>query len=439
MKKAIFLVLAVMLASTGWAAERRPAQAAQDVSGKSAREEVYECLEKAGAVYYAYPVTESQNTPAPKGYKPFYVSHYGRHGSRYLISDNDYKRMLDLFAKAHEANALTPLGEQTYQKIQRVWEEAEGRGGDLSPLGVRQHKGIAARMYDAYPEVFTDDARMSARSTIVMRCALSMDAFCESLKEKNPKLDITRESSNRYMNYLNYHSPQSNAFNGKDGEWQELYRKFEEQNLQPERLVGEIFSDPAWVRRNVNPSDFMWGMYWLAVDMQNMETEEEFLSLFTPEELYNIWQTFNFRFYVADSNYAPANGMNLDNAKPLLRNILQSAQEVIDDGANGATLRFGHDGNLIPLTAILRLEGCYNSVSEPEEMADAFRSYYISPMAGNVQIVFFRNKSGDVLCKFMLNERDIAIPVATEQIPFYKWDDVKAYYENILAQPDYIP
>lgn len=23
------------------------------------------------------------DTPAPKGYKPFYVSHYGRHGSRY--------------------------------------------------------------------------------------------------------------------------------------------------------------------------------------------------------------------------------------------------------------------------------------------------------------------------------------------------------------------
>lgn len=29
-------------------------------------------------------------TPAPKGYKPFYISTYARHGSRWLIAPNDY-------------------------------------------------------------------------------------------------------------------------------------------------------------------------------------------------------------------------------------------------------------------------------------------------------------------------------------------------------------
>ena len=117
-------------------------------------EEVFADLNKAGGVYYAYPVTESLNTPAPKGYEPFYISHYGRHGSRYLIGDNDYEWVLKLMRRAHEAKALTPLGEDALKRIELVWLEAEGRGGDLSPLGVRQHRGIAERMITAYPQVF---------------------------------------------------------------------------------------------------------------------------------------------------------------------------------------------------------------------------------------------------------------------------------------------
>ena len=41
--------------------------------------------------YLAYPMPQNtKDTPAPKGYKPCYLSHYGRHGSRFLIDKNDY-------------------------------------------------------------------------------------------------------------------------------------------------------------------------------------------------------------------------------------------------------------------------------------------------------------------------------------------------------------
>ena len=42
--------------------------------------------EKLGGVYYAYPIESGMANPllqlAPEGYEPFYISHYGRHGSR---------------------------------------------------------------------------------------------------------------------------------------------------------------------------------------------------------------------------------------------------------------------------------------------------------------------------------------------------------------------
>ena len=403
---------------------------------QTAKDEIFNDLNKAGGVYYAYPVSTVEQTPAPKGYEPFYVSHYGRHGSRYLIADNDYKWVLDLMRKAKDAGALTPLGLDALERVEKVWLEAEGRGGDLSPLGVRQHRGIAERMFNTFPEVFKGKVDISARSTIVMRCAMSMDAFCERLKELNPQLNITREASNRYMCYMNYHSPESNAFNAPDGPWQEEYRKFEESHTNADRLVGTLFSDSLWVVRNVNPHKVMWGFYWLAVGMQDIETKVSFMDLFEPQELFDLYQSFNYRFYVGDSNYPGSNGMLLDNAKPLLTNVVESADAVIASGKTGATLRFGHDGNLIPFAGLLGLKDCNNSVENPADFYKYFVSYKISPMAGNVQMIFFRNKKNhdNILVKFMLNERETSIPLETDSYPFYKWSDVRAYFMNILAE-----
>lgn len=403
---------------------------------QTAKEQIFEDLNKSGGVYYAYPVVESCNTPAPKGYEPFYISHYGRHGSRYLISDRDYIWVRDLLKDADENNALSEIGKSVLNRLDTLLIEVEGFGGALSPLGVRQQKGIAERMFKAYPEVFEGKSKISARSTIVPRCILSMDALCERLKEFNPKLVMTRESADKYMEYLNYHSPESNKFTAQDSWWREQYRKFDQSHTNSDRLVALLFSDNNFIEMKVHPYNLMWGLYWIAVDMQNVETEMSFYDLFEPQELFDLWQSVNYRTYVCDSNYPGSNGLLLDNVKPLLRNILESAENIINSGEAGATLRFGHDGNLIPLTGILRLNGCYNSEAIPDKICDAFRTFEVAPMAGNVQIVFFRNKknNSDVIVKFMLHEKETSIPVETDIYPFYHWNDVKSFYEGILAE-----
>ena len=103
------------------------------LGAQTSKEEMFATPEKTGGVYWAYPLDFAPQTKAPKGYKPFYISHYGRHGSRYLIGDRDYKWLVDLFEEAHRAHALTGLGEDTYRRLLKVWEEAEGHGGDLTP------------------------------------------------------------------------------------------------------------------------------------------------------------------------------------------------------------------------------------------------------------------------------------------------------------------
>lgn len=393
--------------------------------------EIAETPEKAGGVYYAYPVTKSINTPAPEGFVPFYISHYGRHGSRYLISDRDYKDLIDRMRHAADSGALTSLGLDVLARLDSVWIEAEGRGGELTPLGNRQHRAIAGRMYTAFPEVFAPGGKYSASSTTVMRCAHSMFAFIEGLKEHDPSLEIPRESGNRNMYFLNYHSPESGPYSSHEGPWYQTWKRFRSEQTEPQRLVASLFSDPDYVAVWIDPKEFMWQLYWVTVDMQNMETPVSFTDLFTAEELYKMWQVFNFNFFACNSSYAPAKGHFTDNARNLVRNIVEKADECIASNGHGATFRFGHDGNIIPLTAFLKLDNCYTDETDPAKLGGVWTDFKISPMASNLQIVFFRNNDNEIIAKIMLNEREIALPVETDNYPFYSWPVLREYMMSL--------
>jgi len=404
------------------------------VSAQTTFEEISADLNKAGGVYLAYPKVEAKQTPAPKGYKPFYVSHYGRHGSRYLLGDRDYLWIIQLMQKADSLNCLTPLGKDVLKRLTLVWQEVQGRAGDLTPLGVRQHQGIAERMTKNFPEVFRGKRSVSARSTVVYRCAMSMAAFGDRLKGLNPQLDISYEMSEKYMSYLNYHTDRSNAFtHGEKGPWVEEYRKFEEQQVKPDRLVSTLFSNADFIRCEVNPNNLMWGLYWIAVDMQDIETPVSFYDIFTAREMFDLWQCVNYRFYIGNANPLASKGIVMANAKSLVENIIESADAAIKDHSIAATLRFGHDGNVIPLLALLQIENFDVAVAGPSEVYKYWCDFKATPMASNVQIVFFENKKGDVLVKFLHNEKEVHIPVKTDNWPYYHWNEVRDYYQKRLA------
>lgn len=402
---------------------------------QTSKEELFATPEKTAGVYYAYPAKEIRPyTTPPKGYEPFYISHFGRHGSRYLISDSDYKDILDRFEDAYNNNVLTDLGKDVYIRLQQVWEEAKLRGGDLSPLGIREHKGIAERMYIANPQVFSKDGKYTACATTVVRCVLSMDAFCERLKELNPSIQIERNSGMKWQSYLNHHTKEAIEFRSAKYTWREQHRKFQQEHVKPTRLINSLFSDKDYIYKNINPEETMWQLFYIAGGMQNIETDLSFYDIFEKQELFDLWQCKNYKLYVNDANGAINGGLMFENCKPLLKDILKNASYIISTNGKGADLRFAHDGNIIPLAMLLHLDGCYNSVSNPDEYYKAWSDFKVAPMAGNIQIIFYRKpKSDDILVKFLLHEKEILVPpIETDMAPFYNWTDVKAYYESLL-------
>lgn len=404
-------------------------------AGQTTKEELLRDVNQAGGVYLAYREPEVAETVAPEGYEAFYVSMYARHGSRYLIGDGDYRWVLDAMRGADEAGALSVLGRDVLGRLERLWPVVEGRGGDLSPVGERQHRGLAERMYGRWPGVFGTGRRVSARSTLVPRCAMSMAAFGSRLQGLAPGLEIRYEASRRYMGYMSFKTEEAKAFGDNErGPWVADYKRFEREKVRPERFVGALFEDGGYVRERVDGAALMWGFYWIAVDMQDIECGEGFYDLFTGDELFDLWQVNNYNFYVHDANHAYGKGVVVASAKSLVRNIIESADEAIRDTSVAATLRFGHDGNIIPLLALMGVEDFGVSVAKPEECSGAWCDFKAAPMAANLQMVFYRNGAGEVIVKFLHNEREVHVGVGTEMFPYYRWEDVRAYYMGVVGE-----
>lgn len=407
------------------------------LSAQVSRRQMLDNPDKCGGIYYAYPEpsVSSADVAPPEGFEPFYISHYGRHGSRYLISESDYSRVIDLLEIAQTENNLTPLGEDFLSRMRIIFEEARGREGELTPLGNRQHHDIANRMYHAYPQVFTDDAEITAQSTQVMRCAHSMFAFTEALKENNPRLVIPRESSRRNMDFLCWWTQESADFNSPDGPTKDKISAFRKAKTNPDRLIRSLFKSDEFVARHVDPSEFMWWVYWVAVDLQNMETDLRLTDIILPEELFDLWQVFNFDFYTHNSSYPESNGVHVNNATHLLKNFIDKADEYITGNKKGATLRFGHDGNVTPFVALMQFDRCYGEESNPDSLLNVWNDFHVSPMAANIQMIFLRNNDNEVIVKLLHNENPVSVNLKSDIFPYYRWNELKAYFEERLRKP----
>ena len=70
---------------------------ALSASAQNLREKFRENPDMAGGVYYVYTFDDPETTSPPEGYRPVYISHYGRHGSRWLLSDEEYEQVFRVF------------------------------------------------------------------------------------------------------------------------------------------------------------------------------------------------------------------------------------------------------------------------------------------------------------------------------------------------------
>ncbi len=200
--------------------------------------------------YQAYP-TSGFTAPAaaPAGYEPFFINHYGRHGSRWLINEKKYTYPLQMLEKGERNGKLTRRGQEVLDVLRQVHQASKGRLGELSDIGHEQHQQIARRMFNNFPQVFKDGAPVRARSTVVIRCILSMQNEVDVLSSLNPRLNITTDASQAEMYYMNYSDSVVKPLRASMAEKRNQYF---EKWLNPKGMMKKLFTDQKFVRDSID-------------------------------------------------------------------------------------------------------------------------------------------------------------------------------------------
>ena len=391
--------------------------------------------------YWAYPDQQlPELTDAPQGYTPFFINHYGRHGSRWLIGSHLYNFPVEQLEKGERNGKLTRRGTEVLAILRELRASAQGRDGELSDIGAEQHQRIARRMFDNFPEVFAGDAVVRARSTVVIRCILSMQNEVDVLKSLNPRLRITTDASQAEMYYMNYDDPVVKPLREQA---YPLFDPMKQKLIKPEKFLARLFSDKRFARDSIQGQDLMIDLFDVVGNMQSHHQWEktDLYDLYSLDEATNVWRYNNLRWYIF-SGETPLTQCRVDFMEAqLLRSLIEDADQAILEGRNQASLRFGHESVVLPLVCLMGINGADYHTTDLETLDRHWQSYKIFPMACNLQMIYYKpdQGQGDILVKVLLNEREATLPVKTDCAPYYRWSDVRDYYMDKLSRQPFIP
>ena len=425
MKRFFLLIWAVVVVTTSIQAQN------------IARETFEKDLRISANNYQAYPDKNLPTlTPAPKGYTPFFINHYGRHGSRWLIDPKDYSIPVEQLSKGELNGKLTRRGKEVLAACRNMLEASRQRLGELSDIGAEQHQGIARRMVENFPEVWQGNAHVDARSTVVIRCILSMLNETDMLKSLNPRLRITTDASEHDMYYMNYRDsvaiaaqraarPAVNEFKDKLFPPKELDKRLG-------KITSRLFTDKKFVRDSIDSFTLVMRLFDVVSNMQShhdFENIDLYTGVFTADDATLIWTYNNARWYVYSGNTPLTNHTGTLAHRHLLLNFVEAADIAIASGTNSATLRFGHESVVLPTVCLMGLNGMDYETTQLETLAEHWRSYEVFPMAANIQMVYYRKPGNDdILVKILLNEHEATLPIDTDVAPYYHWTDVRKHF-----------
>ncbi|MBQ3742930.1 MAG: hypothetical protein II858_03655 [Bacteroidales bacterium] len=423
MKRLILLLTAVVLSFS-------------PVWGQDARARLQENPERYGGVHHSYEAPAVvTDTPAPKGYEPFYVSHYGRHGSRYMTSMNSVTRVSHLFDGLDSLGVLSAEGVALHEALKALEQSHEDQAGYLTLRGGREHQAIAQRLYERVPAVFSqpDRDRVIAESSYVQRCIQSLANFTMVLKADAPQLRFDVYAGERFMKHI---SPGTSA--PRNRSHNAVFDSVLNARFDPTRAMNAWFTDPWEAAQHLGKYSvrkFIYYVFYAGGINQCLADDYDLPSIhrfFTEEELYNLWYCENLSHFDSMANTLENNCRFNETGRKILADFVEKADAAVAGGDVAADLRFGHDSGLLPLLSYLRLKGYEKTISMTQAAESGWYSFEQMPMGSNLQMIFYRDKKGDVLVKILRNEQETTIPALKPyKGPYYRWKDLRDYFVNL--------
>jgi len=396
---------------------------------------------RVGGNYTGYDfTTERPATPAPKNYEAFYLSHYGRHGSRSRHNNQPYERLLQVLDSAKAVNNLTEKGEELYtftQDLMRLYDNMPSR---LTDKGEQEHTQLAERMYQRTPEIFAQKTGLiRAISSQKPRCLISMAAFTNQLARMNSNLKFDMDCGQQIQKII---SPAS------DDEIAQCTRTRDSLvALLADDTLGvcrSLFLQPATY--HLSPAQLTEAVYETVVTAQCFDRYANIYDFLPSCAIYRREMDMALRLWVPYGHNDLQTPMRREGVQVSLNDLIAKADAAICNLQSAtcnlqptcADLRFGHDTQMLSILAALEVSGLGEKMT-PEELEYKWYTFRDLPMASNTQLIFYRPKKkapatytdDEILVKVLYNETERQL-IGLQPINnvYYRWSDIKAKLTN---------
>ena len=381
----------------------------------------------AGVNTHCYEFLQETDTPAPAGYKPVYLSYYGRHGARTGMKVGDaYDKVTSVLEQADARHLLTPEGDSLLAEVRQVAACHDGMEGRLTRVGEAEQHELGRRIYQRYRPIFKKGCKkIRVEMSNVPRSIVSGECFIQTLTSLQPDLEFTFDTGEKYFAYINNGSSKAhsaavkavrdslNALCISDGS----------------EFCGRIFTDPARGLALMGDPEKFQHKVWTAAREGKASGVEADMFRHLPESVVRKWWADEVRdLYMRQGNSFEFGEERMKRTEPLVQVMLNQAKEALETGSVAADLKFGHDHPLIALAGWFGMEGIGDRLGW-KDLPDAWADPMNIPFSTNMQMVFYRNKAGNVLVKFVYNGRERLLRDLTPVSgPYYSWPDVLARF-----------
>ncbi len=375
-----------------------------------------------------YPAPEEPST-YPDSLTPVFVNHVGRHGARYLSSAKTTVELTAFLNRADSAGVLAPLGKELLSLARYVADISHNRWGALDSLGMAEQRGIASRMFLAFPKLFIN-GKVNAISSYSPRCVMSMYEFTHQLDRLNNRVELYTASGHQTSPLMRpFDVDKSYIEWSASKEWDAPYNMFFE-TTAPASPARRLLTDPDFLS-NKEALDMSWTEYKVLVGLPAMGMAIDLEKYFTRAELNSLWACENLGHYLRRTATTLSAEPALI-ASDLLLDLITTTDAAVAGGNRfNVELRFGHAETLMPLLSLMRLRGCYYMTNYFDTVGLHWKDFDVVPMAANLQMILFRTDKDGWCVRFDLNER--ALPLFPDSTQIYiPWEDAREYLVRCL-------
>lgn len=372
---------------------------------------------------YDFSATDSV-VPWGEDMHPVFINYVARHGARFLSSQKKVDDIRNRLLAAKEHDRITRKGDDFLRLLDKVDSVTDGRWGALNECGIEEEQRLGKEMAEIAPELLKSGT-VEAESTYVPRVVMTMYEFCHSLAEYSHDLEITTAEGKNFNPLLRYFTTDKDYVQYLDnGPWRFAFAAYAREIL-PVRpaacMIDETVDSHELQKITLDAYAVL-----QSLDAAGIEVDPS--EWFTEDEYAACWKVTNLKHYYQRSA-STFSDLPAQCARPILDLLIANAEAAFAGSVEGqqvkAKLLFGHAETLIPLFALMKLPGCYAPSCKPENVAEQWRDWEVSPLGANLMMVCLRDNEGTPYVALRLNGRWVKINGSA----VISWSGLKAYFQ----------